>query len=411
MKGITIVSPMWGKMDITNRMVFSVITQFRSEENPYKIHLVLVDDYLEGRSKNGESYYSYYTSQDFKKFYDENFIKISIIKNQEHKYQGESREIGFLAGDYPYFILVDCDDMLAPNACDRYLSIIRQNNKEKGLPISYIAGALYGFDTNGFTQLIPGNSIWVQGRCYNRDFILKHDIHFPTGTNSRQGEDYPFINMLDYAATHDPGYQILYAITEENEQCLAYWFPNENSLSRKDPHYGQHLSGWTMKSSAAILDYCEKFNEKNEIEEEEDESLKIRTLNMTIYAFYNILDFIREVSSTDYIPLEEDWEALLEGVNFLRDKIKEKYWDEIIYSAVEDELYNVKNHSDCRFCESWIGTFYDFINQEQKILSMTYQEMLQYADSLKFDEIGHEIHSPQVVAWKKRHEKRIRGRH
>lgn len=405
MKGITVVSPMWGERKITDRMVFSVLHQFRSEKNPYKIHLVLVDDYIEGRLENNESYYKYYISEEFKQFYDPDFIEIEIIVNDEHKYQGESREIGFMAGKYKYFLLIDCDDMLAPNACDKYLCAIQQNNKEKGLPIAYITGLVYGFDTGLYQQIIKGESIWVQGRCYNREFIMKHDIHFPTGTNSRQGEDYPFIQKIDYALDHDPGYQII-SLTQNDQdppQCTAYWFPNENSLSRQDPHYGQHLSGWTLKSSGSILDYFEKFNEEHDIESEEDEIFKMRLLNMTIYGFYNVLDFLKEVASTDYEPLEEDWYALLEGINHLRDKLKDKYWDEIIYSMVEDNLFQVHHQSDVHFTESWIGTFYDFINKEQKILKMSYAEMLEYCKELEFDEAGHEIHSPQVVAWQKRH--------
>jgi len=119
-----------------------------------------------------------------------------------------------------------------------------------------------------------------------------------------------------------------------------------------------------MKSSTSILDFFEEFNKKNDIESEEDENFKMRLLNMNIYAFYNLLDFLKEVASTDYIPLEEDWYALRDAVNHLRDKLKNKYWDEICYSSIEDELFNVRHYSDVRFTESWIGTFFDFINQE-----------------------------------------------
>lgn len=403
MRGITVVSPMWGDRKITDRMIFSVLHQFISEKNPYKIHLVLVDDYIEGRI-NGKSYYEYYISEEFKQFYNPDFIEITLIINEEHKYQGESREIGFLAGKYKYFLLIDCDDMLAPNVCDKYLEVIRQN--KKNLPLAYISGLVYGFDTELTSQIIPGDSIWVQSRCYNRDFILKHGIHFPKGLNSKQGEDYPFMMMLDYAFNHDPSYNMVSLITEENSQCTAYWFPNYNSLSRQ-PHYTQHLSGWTMQSSLMIINYFEKFNEENDIVDEEDEIIKEKILNMTIYSFYNLLDFLKEVSTTDYEPKIEDWEALKNAVKKLRLKLKEKYWNEILYSSVEDELYKVKNFSDVHFTESWIGNFYDFINNEQPILEMSYEEMIEYSNNLEFDEAEHEIHSPQVQAWKKRHEKEV----
>lgn len=405
-KGITIVSPMWGDRIITDRMVFSVIHQYISEQNPFNIHLVLVDDYIEGRTEEGESYYNFYLSDDFKKLYDTNHIKISLIKNKEHKYQGESREIGFLAGDYNYFLLIDCDDMLAPNACDRFLHILKVNEEQAdSKPLACIYGYLYGFGTNGYEQKVIGESIWVQSRCYSREFIRKHDIHFPTGTNSRQGEDYPFIRKFDYALHHDESYDAVRLPYNNNEdcQCTAYWFPNENSLSRQDPHYGQHLAGWTMASSNSILDFFDKYNKEHGFEDQEDEFMKHEYLNMTIYSYFNLLDFIKEVSSTDYKPIEEDWYALRDNVKRLRQRLKDKYWDEIVYSDVEDMLFNVRHYSDCRTTESWLGTFYDYMAEELDILSMDYDAMTEYAHSLEFDAVGHELHSPQVLAWQKRH--------
>lgn len=424
-KGITVVSPMWGERTITDRMVFSVIHQYISKQNPFNIHLVLVDDYIEGRDKNGESYYNYYISDEFKKLYDSEHIKITIVKNEKHEYQGASREIGWKAGDYKYFLLIDCDDMLAPNACDRYLNIIDRatgpdldeygkpiKDSEKGkLPIACIHGLVYSFDTNGYEHNIPGHGIWVQSRCYNRDFIYNYDIHFLTGKNSRQGEDYPFIRKLDYAIAHNENkYQVVKIPYDENKdcQCTAYWFPNENSLSRQDPHYGQHLSGWTMASSNSILDFFEEFNKKYGFEEQEDEFLKHEVLNMTIYSFYNLLDFIKEVASTDYNPLEEDWYELRNNVAKLRIRLKEKYWNEIVYSDIEDTLYQVKHYSDCHFTESWIGTFYDYINNDVSLLDMDYKQMREYCKTLEFDGAGHEIHSPQVKAWEERHKEQIK---
>lgn len=418
MEGITVVSPMWGTREKTDRMIFSVLHQFVSKKNPFKIHLVLVDDYIEGRNKHGDSYYDIYTSEYFKQFYDPELIKITIIKNEEHKYQGESREIGFMAGDYDWFLLLDCDDMLAPNACDRFLHIVHDYYskpvEERPNPnLACIHGLLYSFDTHGYGHNIPGHSIWVQGRCYNRQFCVRHGIHFPTGLNSRQGEDYPFIRKFDYALNHDPEYGAVKVEYEMGKDCqaTAFWFPNPDSLSRQDPHYGQHLSGWTMGSSNNIIDYFEEFNKKHNIDLEEDENLKHEVLNMNVYAFFNLLDFLKEVSlfkedrgeMKKWDPKEEDWYELRNNVKRLRDRLKATWWDEIVYSDVDDMLFNVKHHSDVRFCEPWHGTFFDYMEEEWDVLSMSYDEMIEYARGLEFDGAGHEIHSKQVVAWMKRH--------
>lgn len=410
-EGITVVSPMWGDRSKTDRMVYSVIHQFISTKNPFKIHLVLVDDYIEKRGEKNESPYDFYLSEAFTRSYDTDKIQISLIKNHQHLYQGFSREIGWKAGKYDYFLLVDCDDMLAPNACDRFLHIINDNaSHEDAKPIACIHGLLYSFDTGGYEHNIPGHSIWVQSRCFNRKFIEEYDIHFLTGLNSRQGEDYPFIRKLDYAIAHTDDYitvKIPYDTHETDCQATAFWFPNEDSLSRKDPHYGQHLSGWTMASSNSILDFFDDFNKKYNFEDQEDEFMKHEYLNMSIYAFYNFLDFLKEVASTDYEPLEEDWYSLRNNVERLRQRLKDKYWDEIVYSDIEDMLYQVKHYSDVRFCESWIGNFYDYINDPDgtiaELFKMSYEEMLEYCKTLEFDGANHEIHSPQVVAWTKRH--------
>ena len=405
-RGITVVSPMYGKRSITDRMMFSVLHQFVSKDNLFKINLVLVDDYLEGRGDNNSSEYDYYLSDDFKQFYDPQFVTITLIKNDEHKYQGESREIGFNTGLYDYFLLIDCDDMLAPNACDRYLHIIDKTIENEKKEIACVYGVVYVFDTNGYEQKIVGQSIWVQSRCYNRKFIHKHEIHFPTGLNSKQGEDYPFMRKFDYALAHDKDYIGVKVPYNNNEdcQCTAFWFPNRDSLSRRDPHYPQHLSGWTMASSNSILDFFDEYNKKHGFEDSEDEYMKHEYLNMTIYSFYNLLDFLKEVSATDYNPLEEDWYALRDNVAKLRTRLKDKYYAEIIYSDIEDMLYNVHHHTDCHFTESWIGTFFDYMNGDgPEVLTMDYNQMRDYCKTLQFDALGHEIHSPQVQAWIARH--------
>ena len=402
-KGITVVSPMYGPRSLTDRMIFSVLHQFVSAKNKFKINLVLVDDYIE---KPGE--YDWYLSDEFKKFYDPKFIEITLLKNKEHKYQGESREIGFMAGKYDWFLLVDCDDMLAPNACDRYLYAINDClSKNKDVKLACVHGYTYGFDTNGFEQKIPGESIWVQGRCYNREFIIKHGVHFPTGLASRQSEDYPFIRKFDYALNHDKEYRAIKLPYNNNEDCqaTAFWFPNPNSLSRKDPYYPQHLAGWTMGSSNSVLDFFDEYNKKHGFEDSEDEYMKHEYLNMSIYAFYNLLGFVRTVASTDYKPLEEDWYALRDNVKKLRKRLKDKYWPEIVYSDIEDALWQVKHRTDIMFTESWLGTFYDYMNSENPLLLMSYEQMMDYAKTLEFDGAGHEIHSPQVKAWVKRHKK------
>ena len=49
-----------------------------------------------------------------------------------------------------------------------------------------------------------------------------------------------------------------------------------------------------------ILDFFDEFNKKYGFEDQEDECMKHEYLDMAIYAFYNLLDFLKEVAATDY---------------------------------------------------------------------------------------------------------------
>lgn len=400
-KGLSVIIPAWGDLSIVSNSVLSAVRQWApSDEKFPKYEVVIVDDWIEGRLTDGSSPYEYFLSDDFKKLYDTYRVAVKLILNEEHKYQGESREIGFNAAQWDYFVLLDCDDMLSPNCLFRYWEIIEKESKNK--PIACICGSLYSFDKNEYSNIIPGNSIWVQGRCYNRRFIKHHDIHFPTGTRSRQGEDYPFIRCLDYAIDHDESYQIV-TFDPNAVQAFAYWFPNYNSLSRQDPHYGQHLAGWTMGSSLQILEFEENFNKENGLTIEDDEKYKQEVLNMNIYAMYNLLDWLVNVSiDKEWKPKEEDWYALRDNVKALREKIL-PYWDEYVPSDIYDMLFNVKHNSDVRFVESWLGTFFDYVNDEWEPLSMDYNEMIKYCRKLSFDGSGLCQTASYVKAYVKRH--------
>lgn len=399
-KGISVIIPCWGELDVVSNSVLSAVRQWAPSDRAYpKFHVQLVDDMIEHRNEDGSSIYEYFLSDEFKKLYDTDRVSIDLIVNDTHKYQGESREIGFNAAKYDYFVLLDCDDMLAPNCLYRYWEVIEKESVNK--PIAVIHGNLYSFDKDEYCNIIPGTSIWVQSRCYNRRFIHHHEIHFPTGMRSRQGEDYPFIRCLDYACEHDQSYQCI--TFDDKAPVFAYWFPNYNSLSRQDPHYGQHLSGWTMGSSLQILDYEKWFNDENGLTMEDDERYKMDVLNMNVYAMYNLLDWLFNVSvDKEWTPREDDWYALRDNVIKLKEHLI-PLWKEYVPSDIYDMLYQVKHFSDVRFVESWLGNFFDFAENEWKPLSMNYNEMMEYCHSIKFNQAMHCEDAEYTKAFIERH--------
>lgn len=400
-RGISVVIPAWGDLNIVSNSVLSAVRQWAPSDSKYpKYEVVIVDDWIEGRRKDGTSPYDYFLSEEFARLYDNKRVSVKLLLNDEHKYQGESREIGYNAAKFDYFTLLDCDDMLAPNCLYRYWEVIEKESINK--PVSCVMGSLYSFDKHEYCNVIPGNSIWVQSRCYNRRFLQHHEVHFPTGMRSRQGEDYPFIRCLDYAIDHDKSHQII-SFDPEKTPAFAYWFPNYDSLSRKDPHYGQHLAGWTMGSSLQILEYEQWFNDENGLSMADDEAFKQEVLNMNIYAMYNLLDFLYAVSvDKEWKPIEEDWDALRDNVVKLREKLL-PLWPEYVPSDIYDMLHNVKHKSDVRFVESWLGTFFDYAENLWAPLKMSYKEMIKYARGLKFNEARHCEDASYTKAFVARH--------
>lgn len=392
---ISAVIPAYSDVSIVNNSVIGLCTQWIPDDT-FKLEIIIVND-----NPNKKGQYDFYKSEVFRRIIKPN-ISLRIIENKTNLGQGMSRNIGIKDSKSDWIILCDEDDIYAPNAIYRFWEVLEKNHMkgENQLPISIIGAPLYGFDKNEYRQLIPADSIWVNGKLYNRKFLEKHDIWFPDGANSHRSEDYPFIRCLDYACGHDKDFKRI--DFTDNSDTFYWWMPNYNSRSRCDEHYGSLLSGYTMRSSNIIFDFFERFNKANGFEEQEDEFMKHEILNMTVYSFYNYLWFIRDLAVGWNDCKEEYWETLVEAVNDLRKKLL-YYWDEICPSDIVDMQYKVKHMSDARFVESWIGTFENWVLNGHETLNMSFDEIKQYANTLEFDGANHEIHSSYVLAWVKRH--------
>lgn len=392
---ISAIIPAYSDIKIVNNSVIGLVTQW-IPDNTFELEIIIVND-----NPDMMNQYDGYLSDDFKKIIKPH-IKIRIIKNKENVGQGMSRNIGIKAASSDWFVLCDEDDIYAPNALYRFWSVLEREYMagDEKLPVSVIGAPLYGFDKDDFRQIIPSSSIWVNSKLYNSKFLEKHKIWFPDGDNSHRSEDYPFIRCLDYAVAHDETFKRI-DFTDDVD-TFYWWFPNYNSRSRCDDHYGSLLSGYTMKSSNIIFEFFDDFNKNNNIIAENDEYMKHEILNMTAYGFYNFLWFIHDLACGWDDCKSEYWSVLVSAINDLRKKLL-VYWDEIVPSDVTDMLYSVKNMSDCRFVESWIGSFEDFVTKGHTTLNMSFDEIREYAKTLEFDDSNHEIHASYVKAWNKRH--------
>lgn len=435
-EGITVVIPAYGPVNVVARSVYSAVSAYRGKTSNYKLEVLIYADDIEYQEEHkGASQYDYFTGDEFKKLIEKpELTEIKVIHNLEvygeHIYQGGGRLEGLNSSKYKLVCLMDCDDVFAPSFIVQALDIY--NKEAEKCPIFRIGAGHLSFDENGYQKNV-GNSIWVQAYAWNSDFV-KHfgftmDGIYKNKINRRQGEDYLMCQEFCYAFEHNrateedvragrcwskDGEPLLWQeiMLQDSRDALphSFWYPNHDSLSRQDPFYGQHLAGSTMASSNTIVEFMMNYNKKFKLEEKEDEAMKHRLLNMTIYSYFNLADFLKTVGISHqlnkldnrnpaYNPKEEDWYLLRDNCAKLRSHLL-KYYKEIQYADIEDELYRVRHMSDARVCNVWFSTFYEYMDKPCKFFGMNYKEMMAYATKLEFDNGGINCtSSPQFKAF------------
>lgn len=422
LEGISVIIPAYGDVGTVSNSVWSCLKQQlgKLDEPHPKVEVVIMNDDIDHPEM-----YDCFKSDEMKQYYDSDNIEVKIVDNKkymkdEHKlFQGGSRLIGATeVAKYTFCLFLDSDDMLAPNCIRNYWDIIQdEKKKENAKPIACIGAIFRSFDSHHYQNDIGKEvfSIWVQGRCWNSDFMIEHNITdetvYTNWINRRQGEDYLFVNMFDYCCEHeeDKWQRIM-----TKDFICGFWIPNYSSLSRQDPYYSSHLAGSTMSSSNCIYKFMKNYNKEHNLDDKQDEFMKHRLLNMNIYAWFNLYAFIRDVGATKnfplddkdprkpYKPLEEDWYLLRDNVKLLRKELKETYWDEIQDNDVICEIEAVIHRSDCHVQNLWEGNFFDYMKGGCRWFNMDYNKMLDEAHKLEFDGVNC-LSSPKVTAWKKRH--------
>ena len=389
------IIPCYGSPEIIRPGLRSLANQWHSEF----LHVILVDDC----SPNTDCGYQDLVDE-FRPYLD-----IRCIRTPENMGQGLARQWGIDHSDHEYFMFQDEDDMLANAlAFSIFIGAAEDNIYQKeedtggegniyildgeGKPVidrtkksvAVVSGPLFEFDDHHTRVIEAGNRIWVNAKLYNRKFLEKHNIRF-NEAQSRHAEDYYFMNCFFYCLDHDPDYM---GVLLDDHQLTYLWYPNERSQSRKDPHYGFMLSGYTMNGSVNILEFM-KDTERHQIEWNEETEAQYRhtVLNMLVYSYFTFLSFIRHVASTDYIPaLELDWYMLRDSCNMLRERCME-YYDTYTYTEKIDEYHNVHTFTDVQFTEPWIDLD-TYIIEGCNELSWSFEELMKCKKEYHFNEIG-----------------------
>lgn len=393
---ISAVIPAYSTIDIVRNSVVSLVTQWIPDDT-FRLEIIIVND-------NPDRDYSYFVSEGFTTIANHNTC-IGIINNKENYGQGISRQIGIDNATSNWILLCDEDDMYAPNAVYRIWEILNKEHcaGENGLPVAMIAAPIYTFDENEQEKMIESNSIWVNGKLYNRQFLRDNQITFPTGKNSHRAEDYPFSKMVEYAIGNNTLYKRI--DIDNTANTFYYWIPNKKSRTRIDKFYTALLTPFTMKSSCIIWEYKKWFNNLHNIEQDKDEEMKHDILNMCVYAYFNYISWLRDMAAgwkDNEKCLEEDWELYKTTLKTLRTELQ-FYWNEIVPSDIFSMLTYVKDKSDIHFIESWIGSFEDWVVKGHNTMEMSFMDIKKYCGKLKFDDANHELNSPYVKAWLERH--------
>lgn len=372
---IDLIIPCYGKSELINRGLASIATQWKKEY----IHVTLVNDCSPNTDCNYQDLVDRYKDQ----------IDIRVITMPENSGQGLTRQYGIDNTSHDWFMFMDEDDQLGNGLAisqfvgtaegylyelDGNIFVLDKNGnkilKRDQPDLALISGPLFEFDDNHTHIIESYNQVWLNSKLYNRRFIEKHNIRF-NKAQSRHAEDYYWTSCFFYCLDHDDDYS---GILLDNEGLYYLWYPNENSQSRIDPHYGFMLAGYTMNGSENIIKFIKNCKTvKWDDRAKEDYYNKI--LNMTVYSYYTFQAFVAHVKETDYIPkLELDWTLLRDSCKWLRDITKENY-NKYSYMQIISELVHVKEHSDVQYTEPWYK-FDDYINKDVEEFNWSFEELL-----------------------------------
>lgn len=368
---VDLIIPCYGKSEIIEKGIASLAIQWHKEY----LHVTLVNDC----SPNTDCDY-----QDLVDKYS-NFIDIRCIKTPENSGQGLARQYGIDNTTHEHFMFMDEDDQLGSGVSfSVFVGAAESASISEQKKVAVVSGPLFAFDNNSSNVIDNNNRVWVNSKLYNREFVNKHNIRF-NEAQSRHAEDYYWMSCFFFCLDFDNEWD---GILLDNNGMYYLWYPNEQSQSRVDPHYGYMLSGYTMNGSVNILKYIKEGKHKIKWNEKTANHYKYMLLNMTMYSYFTLLSFVRHVVETDYTPkLEKDWYLLRDSCNDLREYLKNFPFSEFLYTEWMEQYYIVKNNSDVLFTEPWIS-FDKYVINGCEELSYTFEELMRCKDTMKFDERG-----------------------
>ena len=184
---------------------------------------------------------------DIIEFYS-NFIKIKELRISKNSGPGVARQYGIDNSKSDYIIFIDSDDVFA----DCY-SITTLFNAIKDGDNDLVISNISEETNNGFITK-KNDRVWLHGKIYKRDFLIKNNIRF---NDSRANEDNGFNQLF---LLHDPKVKVIDAKT-------YIWRNNQQSITRINNYRYKYegLEGYIYNINWALDQAIKNKCDKNKI--------------------------------------------------------------------------------------------------------------------------------------------------
>lgn len=420
----SIIIPVYKDINIAKNAVLSAARQYRTLREEQKKYADWTIECLIVNDSPDVDMSSLVDTFNENKMFDDYTCRYLVMESNQG--EGNARRKGIKECKGEFFFLMDCDDVYAPNCISKCNEIL-VDETEKGNKISMIEYPFSSFDIK-YTHIIPSYSIWVQGRAYNKEFVVSHNI-YSTDLSSRAGADYNFMYKLHgiqdyYDRQHNKtgtAEWVRIIVKEESAVSWAYWFPS-NSQTRQCNYWGTWICPKTTLNGIDGVKFLQAFETAKGEAAERREAWKKDILNRACYSFINMhdilfhstvdKDFIERVTNIDPVSGEDNnivyYELFKQAFIGVSDMLRE-YIDEIWDMDIWVMFENVWNRSDVHKIMPWMD-FRTYINDPYKLGIFDFKDMKELVafckENYSFDGNNYPLHASQyktfIEAKKKR---------
>jgi glycosyltransferase involved in cell wall biosynthesis len=298
---IDVIVPCYHAQDQIPNLLGSLISQKISDE----LDVTLVND--------GEENTDY---QEAVKTFSP-FISIREIKMETNGGPGVARQFGFDHTSNPLVTFIDADDTLSGAFA---LKILRKQLLQE--PYNAICiGSFLEEQENDLYINHENDTVWMFGKLYKREFLVKHDIRF---NETRANEDAGF-NMMCRLLSSDQE-QIKFI-----KDIIYYWQKTEGSTTRANNceySYNQSFVGYTDNMIWAIQE-AEKRNPFNG-----------NILHQKVGTMINLYEYYIETVARDKRFIDQNWNCCRKYYKEIYREVKDKIPEETFIQTYNDIMRN-----------------------------------------------------------------------